>query len=105
MFLSIIPGVGQLYLGEYEAAINSFLLTGFFTGLYIVAMGNLSLLDAVLSVAPWFHRYYQGGLLQAKALAIKKKEIKDSEYYNTLIDLYAKQLKYSNFSNEKIKII
>jgi tetratricopeptide (TPR) repeat protein len=93
MFLSIIPGVGQLYLGEYEAAINSFLLTGLFTGLYIVALGNLPLIDAVLTVAPWFERYYQGGMLKAKALAIAKKEKKDDELYNILIE------KYQNFKH------
>jgi tetratricopeptide (TPR) repeat protein len=90
MVLSIIPGMGQLYLGEYESAINSFLLTGAFAGLYVITLVNLSLLDAVLTVAPWFLRYYQGGLLQAKELAVKRKESRDIEYYNALIDIYAK---------------
>ncbi|MBN2486510.1 MAG: tetratricopeptide repeat protein [Bacteroidales bacterium] len=88
MFLSIIPGFGQLYIGEYEAALNSFLLTALFGGLYVFSLANLSALDAVLTVVPWFHRYYQGGLLQAKSLAEKRKEYRNIEYYNALIDFY-----------------
>ncbi len=94
MMLSIIPGLGQLYLGEYKAALNSFLLTGSFAVIYVYSIGNLSILDAVLMVMPWFHRYYQGGLLQAKTLAIKKKENKDIELYNALIDIYASELSF-----------
>lgn len=92
MFLSIIPGLGQFYLGEYKASANSLLLTGFLAGIYVLALRNLSPLDAVLSVLPWFERYYQGGLLQAKELAVKKKKRKDDEYYNDLIDIYSNQI-------------
>ena len=97
MILSIIPGLGQLYLGEYEASANSLMLTGFLAGLYIIAIQNLTRLDAVLSVLPWFERYYQGGLLQAKELAVKKKKRKDDAYYNALIDMYANQIYSSTY--------
>jgi tetratricopeptide (TPR) repeat protein len=88
VFLSIIPGMGQLYLHEYKAAINSFILSSAFIGLYYVAISNLTFLDAVLAVLPWFHRYYTGGLLQAKSLAVKNKNNMHTLIYNALIDLY-----------------
>ena len=89
MMLSIIPGGGQLYLGETSAALNSFLLSAFFAGLYIYAIESISPLDAVLAVAPWFQRYYQGGMLQAKKMAVQHKEKVDSECYDALIRLYS----------------
>lgn len=91
MYLSIVPGLGQLYLHENKAALNSFLLTSAFAGLYYVALSNLSLLDALLSVFPWFQRYYTGGMQQAKSMAIKKKRNTHTLIYNALIDLYVSE--------------
>lgn len=88
MLLSTVPGMGQLYLGEYGAAANSLLLTSAMAGVYILAIKELTLLDAILSIFPWFQRYYSGGILKTKSLAVKKKETRYLEIYNALIKLY-----------------
>jgi tetratricopeptide (TPR) repeat protein len=75
MILSaILPGLGQIYIGEYGAALNSLLLTGaFYTG-FIVLSFRYSILDAGLSLLPWFRRYYVGGYEAASRLAKRKKQ-------------------------------
>lgn len=89
MFLSVVPGLGQLYLGEYNASLNSFLLSTAIFGLYLIALNHVAILDAIITILPWFQRYYSGGLLQAKALATKKKKVVYFQIYNALIDLYS----------------
>lgn len=90
MFLSIIPGVGQLYLKEYKAAGNSLFITTGFSVLYFFAFKNLPPLDAAFTVLPWLNRYYSGGMLQAKRLAISKKQYNHILFYNELINEYQK---------------
>ncbi len=89
MFLSIVPGLGQFYLGEYNASLNSFVLSTAIFGLYLIALNHVAVLDAIITILPWFQRYYSGGLLQAKALAKKKKRTVYFQIYNALIDLYS----------------
>jgi tetratricopeptide (TPR) repeat protein len=89
MFLSIVPGLGQFYLGEYRASLNSLLLSTAIFGLYLIALNHVAVLDAIITILPWFQRYYSGGLLQAKALAKKKKKAVYFQIYNALIDLYS----------------
>ncbi len=60
-----IPGLGQLASGDYSDALNSFLLNAGFVGLFFYVEETLGLTDAVLSVAPWFYRYYIGGINNA----------------------------------------
>ena len=97
MILSIIPGLGQMYLGNFEAGINSLALTGLFAGLYIYSIAQLGLLDAIITFLPWFHRYYSGGMLQAKSLAVKKKEREFLTAYNQLVQI---AINYSNLNTE-----
>lgn len=89
MYLSIIPGLGQLYLGEWKEALNSFLITAAFATVFVFTAYQLALLDAALMVLPWFHRYYQGGLMRAKELATIKKNTQDAQIFNQLLDLYS----------------
>jgi len=89
MYLSIIPGLGQLYLGEWKEALNSFIITAAFASVFVFTAYQLALLDAALMVLPWFHRYYQGGLMRAKELAVIKKNSQDVQIYNQLLDFYS----------------
>lgn len=90
MILSaIFPGLGQAYIGEYGAALNSFILTG---GLYVALIAltlRYSPLDALLSLMPWFRRYYVGGYEAAARLAKRKKQQRRDELFNALLDVCA----------------
>lgn len=70
----IIPGSGQLYAHDYKNAINSFVLTLGLGTLYAVTAYNYTVLDAFLSVYPWFHRYYIGGANKAFIITQKRKD-------------------------------
>lgn len=81
----ILPGLGQLYCGDYKNAINSFALT---TGFLLIAVStaiNYSILDAFLAVMPWYQRYYWGGFKNAEIIAIKKIEFKKNKYFQEII--------------------
>lgn len=85
----IIPGSGQLYARAYKEALNSFLLVGGLEAVFIITAGNVSLLDAYLSVFPWWQRYYAGGFKTAKKSAILRREkLKTELYQNILSEVY-----------------
>ncbi len=83
----ILPGVGQLYCGEYMGAVNSLALTAGLAVLYIVTINNYSFLDASVSVLPWFQRYYQGGYQNAENAAITRKQDKIKKQYNKILSV------------------
>ncbi len=85
----IIPGSGQLYAHAYKEALNSFLLVGGLEVLFIFTAGKVSLLDAYLSVFPWWQRYYGGGFKGArKAAENRKVYLKNQLYANVLQEAY-----------------
>jgi len=63
------PGAGQFYCGEVAEGFNSLLLTASLVGLGILMAYYVSPLDAVVTLFPWFQRYYQGGFRRAGELA------------------------------------
>ncbi len=75
----ILPGMGQLYAGDYKNAVNSFMLTGALAGLTVLIAVNYSILDAALSTVSWLQRYYMGGFTRAGVIArerqIEKREL------------------------------
>jgi tetratricopeptide (TPR) repeat protein len=82
----VIPGLGQLYVGDVKNGLNSFLLTG---GLMVLGIRGVlvnSLLDAAFSVGPWLQRYYKGGYEKAEAIAKAKILEKRFKIYNQLLD-------------------
>lgn len=68
-----IPGLGQFYAHDYKNAVNSFILNIGLASLFVLTSYNYSVLDAVLSVYPWFQRYYIGGANKAYLIAEKRK--------------------------------
>jgi tetratricopeptide (TPR) repeat protein len=82
----IIPGMGQLYVGDIKNGLNSFILSaGLFTlGLRSALLNNP--LDAAIATIPWFQRYYQGGYKKAELIAIAKIQEKRYYIYNQLLD-------------------
>ncbi|MEM7367171.1 MAG: hypothetical protein AAF587_01150 [Bacteroidota bacterium] len=69
---AVLPGLGQLYCGEYKDAINSLLLVGGLGVLFGYTTVNLSLVDALVSIFPWYQRYFVGGYRRAYRLAEDK---------------------------------
>jgi tetratricopeptide (TPR) repeat protein len=83
----ILPGLGQLYCGEYTGAVNSFALLTGLAALYINTIYQYSLIDATISILPWFQRYYQGGYQNAETAAIIKKENKIKQQYHNILSV------------------
>jgi tetratricopeptide (TPR) repeat protein len=88
----IIPGLGQLSVGEISEGLNSFFLTESLFLLGAVVAYEYSILDAVFSVLPWYQRYYFGGLSNTWELAVKQREKRRSNAYkevlNTISEVY-----------------
>lgn len=83
----IIPGSGQLYAGDYRNAVNSFALNGLLLGVtYLVAL-NYSTIDAVLSVIPWFQRYYMGGFSKVEHIALQRQLEKREDLLSNTLDI------------------
>ena len=82
----IIPGAGQFYCGDIKNGINSLLLTFSFGLLFQYVAFTYTLLDAVLSVMPWYQRYYLGGVNSAYAIAIQKINDKRTLIYHDILE-------------------
>jgi hypothetical protein len=48
---------------------------------------NYSIIDAVVSVLPWYQRYYMGGLNNTAELVEKKRQKNRSEAYREVMDV------------------
>jgi tetratricopeptide (TPR) repeat protein len=83
----IIPGLGQTYSGDLKSGFNSLILT---SGLIALAV-NIGIryrpIDAILSVLPWYQRYYTGGYGKAEEIAIRRQQQKRSDVYNKILKL------------------
>ena len=81
----ILPGSGQIYSGDFKNGINSIVLTGGLAVLGVFMYHQYSLLDALLTVFPWFLRYYQGGYEKAKNIAHSKRAIRRNNMYHEVL--------------------
>jgi hypothetical protein len=81
-----VPGSGQIYAGDIKNALNSILLTGGFATIFILTYTKLSPLDAIISVLPWFQRYYMGGVSKAEQIAYTKKEKKRQALFADILN-------------------
>lgn len=84
----IIPGLGQIYCGDIKDGLNSLLLTGALGFLFFNTAINYSILDALISVGPWYQRYYQGGFQNAERSAVSKREKEIALIYSDIIDIF-----------------
>ncbi len=84
----IIPGLGQIYCGDIKGGLNSLLLTGALGFLFFNTAINYSILDALISVGPWYQRYYQGGFQNAERSAVSKREKEVALIYSDIIDIF-----------------
>jgi tetratricopeptide (TPR) repeat protein len=83
----ILPGLGQIYAGDVKDGLNSFLLTSGFLALAVYTGYTYTIFEAIVSVFPWYQRYYIGGLKNAGLMAERKKEEKRAEIFQQLLDV------------------
>jgi len=86
----LLPGLGQFYIGKYKDGLNSFFLTLGLMAIGVRTAVNTGVVFALVSVAPWFQRYYTGGYTNAEKLAVVKRQNNRSSIYNGIIDLVKK---------------
>lgn len=99
-----IPGLGQMISGDVKEGLNSLLLVGGIgTGMVIVAL-RYSLLDALLTLVPWYQRYLLGGSDKAEEIArLKRAENRNEVFQEVLIVLepYRNKLTVPDLSSGK----
>lgn len=83
----IIPGAGQLYCGDYKNAVNSFVLVSVFAAIGTDMYFRYAWYDSLISVFPWFYRYYNGGSNNAMQFAKQKRLLKRNKKLNELLKI------------------
>lgn len=86
----IIPGMGQFYSGNIQDGFNSMLLTGGIIVLATVIIQNYGVVDGLVSAAPWYQRYFQGGYTKAEQVAVDKRQKKRNQKYREAVDIILK---------------
>ena len=61
----VLPGSGQAYSGNFNSGLNSLLLTTTALSIFTIISFRYSPLEAILSVFPYYQRYYIGGVINA----------------------------------------
>lgn len=89
-----IPGLGQVYSGDVPEGLNSFFLTEAFLVLGLVITFEYSLIDALVTVLPWYQRYYMGGLQNTRRVAEEKRQERRSEAYKKILDIVTEKTQY-----------
>lgn len=84
---SLIPGLSQAMHGYWAESFQSIIATAVFGTMYVLVLKNYGYLDAILSIAPWFNRYYNGGIQKAAKLIIEKKDKKLKATLNRTLEL------------------
>ena len=81
------PGLGQFYAGDFKNGANSILLTAGIAAWGITAaVKSANPLDALITMVPWFQRYYSGGYKKAEIIAENQKKKRRAKVYNQILD-------------------
>ncbi len=83
----ILPGSGQIVLGNYWNGLNSLLLNAALIAVTVNTSMAYAVYDGLLTVAPWWMRYYRGGVRNAGLQAEHKKEAKINKLIQDIIVL------------------
>ncbi|MEX2513305.1 MAG: hypothetical protein WD398_10400 [Cyclobacteriaceae bacterium] len=82
-----IPGLGQIYAGDWGAGINSFILNGGLIALGVHTAVQFTLFDAAITILPWYQRFYMGGYMGAEKAAFDKIASKRGEIYRDVLEV------------------
>lgn len=78
----IIPGSGQMILGNHGDGFNSLALNAGLLFLMFETIERLSFVDGILGTGPWFIRYYTGGINNTRQQE-KNKRVKERRLYTS----------------------
>jgi len=84
---AIIPGLGQSINHDVRDGLNSFAINGSMIIIFIELAKSLSLSDAIITVVPWFGRFYFGGLKKAALASKRYQQSKTNELSQDIIQL------------------
>ena len=86
-WLSILPGAGQFYCGEWVSGLNSLILNGslMLAGYFSVVIFKNNIL--LLNLLPWLERYYTGGIVHARGYAERKLLERKNRVFESIIDI------------------
>ncbi len=84
-WMSIIPGLGYAWCGYYKESANAIALSGALVLLYVDVSLKYRIIDGLITVFPWFNRYYRGGIKKSYKLAVTKRQTEQNKLYNTLL--------------------
>jgi tetratricopeptide (TPR) repeat protein len=88
LIMSILfPGAGQFYSGDIKNGLNSTLLNLGLLSLGVYVVYHQTWIDALVSVAPWFQRYYMGGYNRAETIAMEKRAARRHKVYSRVIHI------------------
>jgi tetratricopeptide (TPR) repeat protein len=86
----IVPGAGQFYTGHLNSGINSIVLLSILS-IIAVDMGiRFSFYDPLITILPWFIRYYEGGYLNSRELATEKLNRNRTQTLNEILEIIHK---------------
>ncbi len=83
----ILPGLGQLYIGDLKNSLNSLSLTGGLAYLGYYLSIQYTYFDGIITVLPWFTRYYRGGYTKTYRRANKKLQNKRRKVFLQILDI------------------
>lgn len=90
---SILPGLGQIYIGKIGSGVNSIVLLTGVVAYAFYTMSAYSFIDGALVLSSWFYRYYKGGAQKANLAAEAKLKEKKSKVYSEIISIVEKNIK------------
>ncbi len=83
----LLPGLGQLMSLEYRKSANALFLNTFLIYVCYYTLKNFGKIDMLISVLPFFQRYYLGNALAAYNIAKSKQTQKIDEYLQQILNL------------------
>jgi len=87
----VFPGSGQMISGDFKNGINALTLSSVIIAAGIKVALIYSPADAIITVFPWFMRYYKGNLKSSKISAAKRKAYKKNKVLNQILDIMEKE--------------
>ena len=90
MMSLFLPGLGQMFVGDYSSGLNSILLLTAVSFYAAYTASSYGLIDGALVLSSWFYRYYMGGSMKAKMAADEKLIEEKIRVYAELISLVEK---------------
>lgn len=82
---SIIPGSGMLYSNNFINGSKSFVLVSSLVLLGVNFYMNFTFLDCMISIFPWFLRYYKSGIIKSGEISSVKNDMLKSKYLQEII--------------------